>query len=94
METALLALLVVAAILVIGWPLLHAHAADDVVAEPSAAADELVRLREERDQALEALRDLELDRRTGKIADEDFAVLDVELRARAAAAIEALERDQ
>ena len=53
-----------------------------------------VRLREERDQALEALRDLELDRRTGKIADEDFAVLDAELRARAAAAIEALERPE
>ena len=77
----LLAALVVAAIFVIGWPLLHSAAADDVVAPPTAAADERVRLREERDQALEALRDLELDRRTGKIADEDFAVLDAELRA-------------
>jgi hypothetical protein len=87
----LLALLAVAAILLIGWPLLHAGSADDVVPPPSAAADELVHLREERDQALEALRDLELDRRTGKIADEDFAVLDAELRSRAAAAIEELE---
>jgi hypothetical protein len=90
----LLAALVVAAILVIGWPLLHSAVADDVVVPPTAAADERVRLREERDQALEALRDLELDRRTGKIADEDFAVLDAELRARAAAAIEALERPE
>jgi hypothetical protein len=88
----LLALLVVAAIFVIGWPLLHSAVAEDVVPPPTAAADEAVRLREERDQALEALRDLELDRRTGKIADEDFVVLDAELRARAAAAIEALER--
>jgi hypothetical protein len=88
----LLALLAVAAILLIGWPLLHAAGAEDVVPETTAAADELVHLREERDQALEALRDLELDRRTGKIADEDFAVLDAELRSRAAAAIEALER--
>jgi hypothetical protein len=91
-ELVLLAALVVAAIFVIGWPLLHSAAADDVVAPPTAAADQRVRLREERDQALEALRDLELDRRTGKIANEDFAILDAELRARAAAAIEALER--
>jgi hypothetical protein len=90
----LLALLVVAAIFVIGWPLLHTAAPEDVVPPPTAAADERVRLREERDQALEALRDLELDRRTGKIADEDFAVLDAELRSRAAAAIEALERPE
>ena len=76
----------------IGWPLLHESSPADVVPAPTAAADALVRLREERDQALEALRDLELDRRTGKIADEDYAVLDAELRARAAAAIEALER--
>ena len=88
----LLAALVVAAIFVIGWPLLHTAAPEDVVAAPTAAADERVRLREDRDQALEALRDLELDWRTGKIADEDFAVLDAELRSRAAAAIEALER--
>jgi hypothetical protein len=90
----LLAVLVVTAIFVIGWPLLHTAAPEDVVAPPTAAADERVRLREERDQALEALRDLELDRRTGKIADEDFAVLDAELRSRAAAAIEALERPE
>jgi hypothetical protein len=90
----LLAGLAVVAILLIGWPLLHAAGAEDVVPPPSAAADELVQLREERDQALEALRDLELDRRTGKIADEDFAVLDAELRSRAAAAIEALERHE
>jgi hypothetical protein len=88
----LLAAVVVAAILLIGWPLLHETSAEDVVPTPTAEADELVRLREERDQALEALRDLELDRRTGKIADQDYAVLDAELRARAAAAIEALER--
>jgi hypothetical protein len=90
----LLAALVVAAIFVIGWPLLHTAAPEDVVVPPTAAADERVRLREERDQALEALRDLELDRRTGKIAEEDFAVLDAELRSRAAAAIEALERPE
>jgi hypothetical protein len=90
----LLAALVVAAIFVIGWPLLHTAAPEDVVAPPTAAADERVRLREERDQALEALRDLELDRRTGKIAEEDFAVLDAELRSRAASAIEALERPE
>ena len=87
----LLVALVVAAIFLIGWPLLHESTAEDVVPVASAEEDERVRLLEERDQALEALRDLELDRRTGKIADEDFAVLDAELRARAAAAIEALE---
>ena len=90
----LLALLAVAAIFLIGWPLLHESTAEDVVPVATAADDERVRLREERDQALEALRDLELDRRTGKIADEDFDVLDAELRARAAAAIEALEHHE
>ena len=41
----LLAALVVAAIFVIGWPLLHTAGAEDVVATPTPAADERVRLR-------------------------------------------------
>ncbi len=94
MEYVLLALIVAASVVVIGWPFLREPSADDRVAAVAAGALELVRLREERDAALEALRDLELDWRTNKVAAEDYAALDAELRARASAAIEALEQHQ
>jgi hypothetical protein len=48
-------------------------------------------LLEERDQALGALSELELDHRTGKISDEDYRAQVGALRARAAAALKALE---
>jgi hypothetical protein len=48
-------------------------------------------LLEERDQALGALSELEVDHRTGKVTDEDYRAQVGPLRARAAAALKALE---
>jgi hypothetical protein len=57
--------------------------------------DELERRRldlaEERDRALAALKELELDHRTGKITDEDYRELVGPLRRRAAETLRALE---
>jgi hypothetical protein len=60
-----------------------------------AELDELERRRlallEERDRAVEALRELEFDHRTGKLSDEDYRTLVGPLRRRAALATRALE---
>jgi hypothetical protein len=60
-----------------------------------AELDELERRRlallEERDRALDALRELEFDHRTGKLSDDDYRVLVGPLRRRAALARRALE---
>jgi hypothetical protein len=93
-EYLLLALLVVAAVVVVGRPLLREPGPDQRLPAADPQTVERVRLREERDAALEGLRDLELDWRTGKIAAADYEALDAELRGRASAAIEALERPQ
>ena len=50
-----------------------------------------VELVEERDRALGALKELEFDHRTGKIADDDYRALVGPLRRRAAEALRALE---
>jgi Tfp pilus assembly protein PilO len=88
----LLALLAVAAVVAVAWPLLRAPASDDVA--ETADPETLLRLdlRERRDAALAALQELELDHRTGKLDDADYEQARAELRAEAAAAIEALER--
>ncbi len=47
--------------------------------------------REVRDRALAALKELELDHRTGKVSDEDYRALVGPLRREAAEALRALE---
>jgi hypothetical protein len=69
--------------------------------EPAPAADRLdelgpverrrIELLEQRDRALAALKELELDHRTGKVSDEDYRAQVGPLRRRAAAALRALE---
>jgi hypothetical protein len=69
--------------------------------EPSPDSDELhaltpaerrrLALAEERDRALGALKELELDHRTGKVSDEDYRALVGPLRREAAEALRALE---
>ena len=69
--------------------------------EPSARDDRLgvrgeteharLRLLEERDRTLAALKELEFDHRTGKISDADYRELVAPLRRDAAAALAALD---
>jgi hypothetical protein len=63
----------------------------DVLAEPDELERRRLALIEERDRALDALRELEFDHRTGKLSDDDYRSLVGPLRRRAAEAARALE---
>ena len=66
-------------------------AAADRLAETDDAGRERLLLAEERDRALDALRELEFDHRAGKISDEDYGNLVRGLRADAASVLKALD---
>jgi hypothetical protein len=88
----LAALLAVTCVLAVALPFLREPApADDRLDEPDALERRRLELAEERDRALADLKELEFDHRTGKISDEDYRELVGPLRARAAAALRALE---
>ena len=76
------AVLAVASVVLVAAPFLR---------EPVAADDRLQQRRlaraEERDRALDALKELEFDHRTGKVSDEDYRAQVGVLRQRAAAAL-------
>jgi hypothetical protein len=65
--------------------------ADDRLSALDERGVERLALVEERDRALDALKELELDHRTGKVSDEDYRALVASLRADAARAMKALE---
>ena len=86
------ALLAVAAVVVVALPFLREPApADDRLAALSPAERRRLALAEERDQALAALKELELDHRTGKVTDEDYRALVGPLRRRAAETLRGLD---
>jgi cytochrome c-type biogenesis protein CcmI len=89
----LLVLLVVLAVLFIVVPLLRSSDAEEW---QTASAEQLrrIELRERRDNAYVALRELELDHDTGKLDDADYTAANRELRAEAVAALAALEEDE
>jgi hypothetical protein len=65
---------------------------DDHLAGTSPVEQERMRLAEQRDRALAALKELEFDHRTGKISDADYRELVAPLRRDAAEALRALDR--
>src|SRR5205823_12938390 len=84
--------LAVLAVLFVARPFLREpSSADDRLEGLDAAARRRLELAEERDRALAALKELELDHRTGKLSDEDYRALVGSLRRRAAEALRALE---
>jgi hypothetical protein len=84
--------LAVACVVFVARPFLREPApANDRLAELSPAERERMRLAEERDRALAALKELEFDHRTGKISDADYRELVGPLRQQAADALRALE---
>jgi hypothetical protein len=88
----LAAVLAVACVVAVALPFLREpEAKRDRLNEPDEAARRRLALVEERDRALAALRELELDHRTGKVSDEDYNALHGSLRRQAAAALAALE---
>ena len=82
---SLLPLLVLACATFVVWPLIR-FAPDAMATHP-----ELFEALEERDRALGALRELEFDHRSGKIADDDYRSLVSALRMRAAAALRTVD---
>jgi hypothetical protein len=89
---ALGAVLAVACVLLVALPFLREpEAGEDMLEEPDALERRRLELAEERDRALADLKELEFDHRTGKISDDDYRELVGPLRARAAAALKALE---
>ncbi|HSC93199.1 MAG TPA: hypothetical protein VLB86_16220 [Gaiellaceae bacterium] len=89
---ALGALLAIACVVYVALPFLREpEPARDRLPEPDELERLRLRLAEERDRALAALKDLELDHRTGQITDEDYRALVGPLRRQAADAMRALE---
>ena len=88
----LAALLALGCVLVVALPFLREPEAEvDRLNAPDEATRRRLALVEERDRALAALRELELDHRTGKVSDEDYRALHASLRRQAATALAALE---
>ena len=94
MSLALLlgALLAVVCVVLVALPFLREPEPEsDVLDEPDALRRRQLELAETRDRALAALKELELDHRTGKVSDEDYRTLVGPLRREAAEALRALE---
>ena len=88
----LAALLAVACVVLVAWPFLREpEARVDRVRELTELERRQIELAEARDRALAALKELEFDHRTGKVADEDYRALVGPLRHEAAEALRALE---
>ena len=88
----LAAALAVGCVVVVALPFLREPEPEtDVLDEPDALRRRQLQLAEVRDRALAALKELELDHRTGKISDEDYRALVGPLRREAAEALRALE---
>jgi hypothetical protein len=82
------ALLAIASVVLVAAPFLREPvAADDRLLRPDAAQQRKLARAEERDRALDALKELEFDHRTGKISDADYRAQVGVLRQRAAAAL-------
>jgi hypothetical protein len=87
------ALIAVAAVVLVALPFLREpQPADDRLDAPTEEQERRLVLVEERDRALAALKELEFDHRTGKIADGDYRALVGSLRREAAEALRALDR--
>jgi hypothetical protein len=83
----------IAAVVLVAWPFLREPvAADDRLDTLTPEEEERVRLVEERDRALAALKELEFDHRSGAIGDEDYRSQVGPLRREAAAALRRLDR--
>jgi hypothetical protein len=85
------AVLVTGAVLFVAWP----FASPDPEPPEQSLSDHdrrVLELRERRDEAYQALHDLEQDLQTGKITPADYEVERGRLRAEAAAALRGLDR--
>jgi hypothetical protein len=90
----LAALLAVACVVAVALPFIREpEPTSDSLADLDERDQRRLQLLEARDRAIEALRELEFDHRTGTISDEDYRTLVGPLRRDAAAALQALEHN-
>jgi hypothetical protein len=88
-------LLAAGVVVVVALPFLREpQVADDRLDAPTADEERRLTLREERDRALAALRELEFDHRTGKVTDEDYRRDLGPLRRAAAGALKRIDDDE
>ena len=88
----LAAVLAVACVVAVAVPFLREpQPSSDLIDEPDALARRQLELAEHRDRALAALKELELDHRTGTVSNEDYRALVGPLRRDAAQALRALD---
>jgi hypothetical protein len=91
----LAALLAVACVVAVALPFIREpEPTSDSLADLDERDQRRLQLLEARDRAIEALRELEFDHRTGTISDEDYRALIGPLRREAASTLQALERDR
>ena len=89
----ILAAIALADVLFIAWPLVRPQTGADQLDPLTEGQRRRLALREERDLALQAIKELELDRSTNHIGDQDYNELVAEYRAQAAKAIAALDAE-
>lgn len=79
MSYLLIAILSVALVALIAWPLVSGRG----VADPAPGQRALADAEDDLARSLDAIREIDMDHRAGNLSDEDFAALDADERARA-----------
>jgi hypothetical protein len=91
---ALAAVLALGCVIFVARPFLREpEAVDDRIRVSGTGEQERIRLEDERDRLLAALKELEFDHRTGKISDADYRESVGPLRAQVAQALRALDAE-
>ncbi len=92
MEFLVILVVLVAVVVVVSAPLRRPRAKVDVQRSEIAHDADVADLEAARDAKYREIRDADLDHRTGKLSDEDYAQLDAGLRAEAVEIMNALDR--
>ena len=90
MDILLIVIIIIATLIIIGLPLVNAkryHVLSDGILGAGPFED----LYNERDRALDALRDLQVEHTIGKISDADYTMLKARYDSKAAAALQQID---
>lgn len=80
MAYVIIAVISVALVALVAWPLMARAGSDSA---PAEHMDDRLAIEEELQRSLDSIREIEMDHRSGNLSDEDFAALDRDERARA-----------
>jgi hypothetical protein len=90
MEFVIVLAILTLVVLIVSAPL--RRPASEAAGQPSQEGEELAELEAARDAKYREIRDADLDHRTGKLSDPDYAELERELRAEAIEIMRELDR--